>query len=485
LKNNRSIKDIGLVNRSYYYQENEKDVYHKNINKCLDPDDTNIIEVSSVLSIMMKNYIVGNNTLIKGVAKTDWMSSIENGNCLRGELANHGENKFSIDKLIPKLTKALEKELLLFTDQKDTIGILLSGGMDSRVIAGVLRKLQLDKSFNGKVVAITWGGNSSRDVIYARQISKQFSWDFYHIPLNAEMLKDNLLKTADVGAEFSPIHLHGMLEVSKLKGVDGILAASYGDSIGRGEYSGKKPNELTSLLGSHFNKYGFLKKSVSKTFKKELEGSINYYHQKFPRNQRWQYNEIDQQAHYMRRQLGACMDLIDDKIKLYQMFTHPDVYSLMWSLNVNHRSDLIYYELLKVLPGNLLDIPWARDGKLFYIGGTVKDEYEPEHNKYGKWLREDCRDLVQNMFESETLINLGLFNERTLKLWSKSWDKIGTETYDRIDERVAWLVSFEIFAKKYNLKSDTEFKESKADRLVMINEYTHGLLYKGLRKFSK
>src|SRR5690606_42104683 len=88
------------------------------------------------------------------------------------------------------------------------IGILLSGGMDSRVVAGVLRELQLQSGNKFDVVVLTWGDSKSRDVVYSERISKQFGWDLINFPISAATLEKNIHLAGSVGAEVSPLHFH-------------------------------------------------------------------------------------------------------------------------------------------------------------------------------------------------------------------------------------------------------------------------------------
>ncbi len=64
-----------------------------------------------------------------------------------------------------------------------------------------------------------------------------YSWEFKSFELNAALLKEAIYETAQAGAEFSPVNVHAMHKIRDTAGIDCILAGSYGDSIGRGEYS--------------------------------------------------------------------------------------------------------------------------------------------------------------------------------------------------------------------------------------------------------
>src|SRR5699024_4984617 len=109
---------------------------------------------------------------------------------------------------------------------------------------------------------------NSRDVVYAKRISELYEWEYIQFDLNAERLLENFYTNLDIGCEMSPVHLHAMKEVAIDNHSDVILAGTYGDSIGRGRFSGKKIKNLN--LKNHMigNNLGLIKSSY---YKKELK----------------------------------------------------------------------------------------------------------------------------------------------------------------------------------------------------------------------
>ncbi len=80
------------------------------------------------------------------------------------------------NEIAQELKSRLLDEAIGYLQGKSQVGILLSGGMDSRMLAGVIRELQLRGDWSGQVIAFTWGVDGSRDVKYAQQITRMFSW---------------------------------------------------------------------------------------------------------------------------------------------------------------------------------------------------------------------------------------------------------------------------------------------------------------------
>jgi asparagine synthase (glutamine-hydrolysing) len=447
----------GHLNTRSFYHKNDGSLY-TSLSSCLkeNKNEKRVIDNASVLSILMKNYIIGDRTLVRGISRSPWMSSrYNNGEWQLEKLPFHDSLSDSSENIASELYRRLSNEALKYIGDKKKIGILLSGGMDSRITAGIIRRLQESGEFSGEVVALTWGVINSRDVNYARQISIEFEWEFRHFILSPDVLKRNVILCADQGAEYSPIHLHAMESVSCMTDIDCILAGSYGDSIGRGEYSGRHISDLPPIFKRHLNKFCLLAPSVEQKAMQELNKELLDARRSFPERTEGAYREIEMQMHYMRRQLNSCMDLIDDRVKLFQMFSSPDVFGYMWSLNYNLRTDEIYSKLLKKLPYKLNQIPWARTGKRYgFANDMVVDNLEKNNNCYGKWLRNDLRNFILKTIDNGSLYTLGIFDKKSLKMWCNHWSRSNSPKADRLDEKMAWLASLALFVEKYNIEGE-------------------------------
>ncbi|WP_348827974.1 asparagine synthase-related protein [Halomonas sp. RT37] len=471
--------------RSYFVDKRDAAVSYSHIANAL--IDGGVIDPAAVLGVLMKNYILSDRTLVQGVKRTPWLSrKNEEGKWQYAELPKHGSVRCPPDIIATKLKERLRDEALSFLQGKKKIGILLSGGMDSRVVAAVVKNLQDDGLYTGEVVALTWGIDESRDVVYSQRIAESFNWEFRHFPVNASVLKKNIHIAADRGAEYSPVHLHAMSSVSQTDGIDGILAGSYGDSIGRGEYSGRKVRSLPSILSKNVNHFSFMLCSAEHSAQKTILEDLANDRARYPGRSEASYREIEMQLHYMRRQLNSCMEVIDDRIPVYQMFSDPNVFGFMWSLHPSCRTDRNYECLLQILSNKLLDLPWARTGVRYNENGSnPEDDLKKLNNCYGKWLRTDLRDFVIDEISSGALKTLGIFNERSLDMWVRHWPSSTKSKADRLDEKMAWLASLSLFVKKYNIQgispparrcSTDWFAEKKAFIHTQLYHATLGVL---------
>jgi len=458
-----------------------------NIEYALRSTASNKIDPTAVLSTLMKNYSIGDRTLVSEVTKLPWMSKVENGSIISVSLPAHGDIELSEEEVANKLIELMKSEALHFLEGKKAVGILLSGGMDSRIIAAIIKQLQVDGLYAGCVTALTWGIDNCRDVVYANRIADTYNWDFKHFPITPETLLENIKIAGVRGAEYSPIHLHAMPSIANFTGLDGVLAGSYGDSIGRGEYSGRKVGQLPSLLSKHLNHHSFLLNSVENKYLNVLHNDILDSRNRFPGRSETSYREIEMQMHYMRRQLNSCMSIIDENIPLYQMFTAPDVFGFIWSLSPQCRTDGIYELMLGKLSSNMLDIPWARDGKIYNKKNSLAlDNLNKSYHRYGDWLRNDNRDFVVEQITNGNLASLNIFNEKALKFWCQNWRHDNRARADRLDEKMAWLASLSIFVGKYDIKGlAVKTENSILDSARLLKARLHEALYYTATKLKK
>lgn len=456
----------------YYRHGNTSELYtHIGADLGTLPAEEKRIDPVAILEYLTKSHILADRTMVQHICRTPWRAKPTHDGWDYAPIPQHGSCRIPAEEVARELRKRLLHETRGYVLDKKRIGILLSGGMDSRVLAGIVRDIQLRGEWNGQVIAFTWGVDGSRDVEYARRISDRFSWEWLHLRLTPETLYNNFFIAADMGAEFAPYHLHAMQRVVDYEGeLDAVLAATYGDSIGRGEFSGTHLRNLRSILEGR--SFRLIRRRDFWLVLSEVYGSVKhgvvkdvYEYRNLVKMDGQEHNlvEIELMMHYLRRKLMSAMSYVGIHIPLYQIFTHPRVFSFMWSLDPDVRTDDIYRELLGILPGNLHTIPWARTGKVFGSSAGDSDRYSKDHHQYGIWLRRDLRQFIESHVLSETVRSLNMFNERLLKSLLSIWSKARAKSVNKIDEILSWLTSFCIFVEKYRLLSpyDTDVRNVK------------------------
>lgn len=141
------------------------------------------------------------------------------------------------------------------------------------------------------------------------------------------------------------------------------------------------------------------------------------------------------------------------------------------------RNNEWYWHLLKMLPGNLLDIPWARTGKLYLQRGGAHDDRSSIHHSYGIWLRNQLKDLVVERVKSKTIRELGIFNDHGLDNALKAWLKARTKTTNSLDEVLSWLSSLHVFIERNGIGLKCKHEQCIVDRLAAIKGRTYAESY--------
>lgn len=473
----------------YPYYLAGQDGFYMNINSVLEkiPLEQRRIDPVAIVEILSKNYLLGNRTLISDLQRSPWMGCPNgDGGWKYANIHKHGNAKLSTDDVVTRLKNALRREALQYLTGKKCVGILLSGGLDSRIVAGIVRELQLAGDFSGEVAVLTWGLKDSRDVIYAQNIAKRYSWEYLHFSLDPDVLAENIYVAGKMGAEFSPLHLHALPQIRKLYDIDVILAGSYGDGVGRAEYSGRSVLQLKPTIPRSLNRFGLIRDEIVSVNRASILQDAYGYRKYIQRDAVYQYRELEQEMHYMRRMLQACMTCVAEHIPLFQLFTAPETFALMWGLDPGIRDDRFYKALLSTLPGDIGSLPWARTGLSLGVSKGLPDNSPKLFHKYGLWLRRDLRTMITELVMSNTIRKLNLFNEQALNRLIRLWPKAQTTTTNSIDEIIMWMASLAVFVKHYNIQPIDTVLPSWRDKVSGLTGIARAWVYQTVRgKFRK
>ncbi|MGM1429348.1 asparagine synthase-related protein [Sphingobacterium lactis] len=463
----------------YYIRNGNKFNFYSSFEEAIEqiPDQDRFLDFTAVVEVFSTGYCFGDRTLIKGLNKTPWMAkpNVDNTDWDYFNVPDHKENILEEPVIVDTFYNLLEEELLSYIKDHETIGILLTGGMDSRIVAAVLVNLQKKKLIDEKhIVAYTWGFEESRDVVYSKRIASLFGWKWKHVVVDAEQMTANCSTAIENGCEFTPIHLHAMTKVAEEEGIDCVLGGSFGDSVGRAEFSGRNVRDLASLRDKIGNIGGLLRKDFLEFSKEDIENDLQRYHNLFPQDHAYQLYEQDQQLHYMRRMLNACMSVIDKKIPLYQMFSSPKVFGFMWSLDPSLRTNAIYRLLLEKYRPELLDIPWARTGKKYNENEGEADRYRKSHHDYGTMIRKYFTDYIENSIVSNEKLARIIFNTGIAKRLLKNLNRYPIQGGLVFEDRLLYLAQVLNFMKKYNVKINLPKNNGSFIDLVKQDVYYKG-----------
>lgn len=423
-------------------------------------------------------YCLGDRTLIQGLNRTPWMAkpNTQNNAWEFKKNVQHQEKVFAQEEVANKFYQLLEKELLDYIAPFKNIGILLTGGMDSRIVAAVLKNL-FSKGLveNKRIKAFTWGLSDSRDVVYANRIADLYGWEFCHLINDEEQMHKNIEICIQNGCEFHPVHLHAMSQLNDQKDIDCYIAGSFGDSIGRAEFSGRHVLSLPALREKFQNNNGIFYDNIIKKLSEELSIDFHYYRNNFKQEKDYQNNEVDQQAHYMRRMLNPCMATINENIPLFQMFSKPDTFLYMWSIHPTLRNDENYFIILKKYAPELLEIPWARTGLLYLAKNGTPDTFKKNHHEYGKLIRTQfLEQYILPMVKENREIADKIINTKAFIKLCNNVKKYPLNHQYLIEARLLYVACVIDMIIRYNIEIDLPLKP----KTSFINTFKNDLEYK-------
>lgn len=411
-----------------------------------------ILDAAAAVSYLAFKHLLGDRTLVTGMQRAPWMSIPGKEGAwsplplpAAGTLARPGE------EVALALHAALLDECRGYVKGAGRVGLLLSGGMDSRIVAGVLRQVQLESGGGPDVVALTWGLPGTRDVLYAQRVADSLGWDWRHFELTPDLLRRNIHWVGRHGCEVAPVHMHAMPDIGALDDLDLVMAGSYGDSVGRAEFSGRHLTRLRPVDAAPLDPFGIVRGSILDLVRPVIGGDAALVRRHWPELEPSRVNEAGQQLHYMRRKLQTCMATALGSNPLRQLFTSSRVVNLMWELSPETRDDGVYVALLDHLDNDLASIPWARTGRAYGRDGRPEDEAPRQHHRYGAWLREDLGDEIADRAGGERVLDCGLFIPDGVRRLLDAWRRGRTSSVGLVDEIVCWLASLDVFIETYGI----------------------------------
>ena len=406
---------------------------------------------AALLSYVSFGYVCGDKTLVKEVRRQPWLSDCGGNEVHLSDVPQHGFRKQSSREIADEMIRQLENEAELACRGKDNVYVLTSGGLDSRIVAGIVKRLKDQHRIKGNVHSVTWGRTGSRDVAIGKAVADSLGFQWTHLDLTSSHFYENLTNaTTELAALVSPIHLHRMVWFRSLPAGDIVLAGSYGDSVGRAEFSGRTVLELLPFQFS--NSFDLLKANVAAAGQEAIQAEMKRYRQRFSDRPEYAIRECEQQCHYMRGMIAQTMSVIANECSVYQMFTDPKLFGYVWSVHPSFRTDEPYAMILEQLGYNLESLPWARTNRtLSGVAGIKIDSSVKEYHDYGGWMADY---LNQIGIESHVnwLESTGLFNGNSIvNLANLLQNSQSSGLRQRASGLLAWTFSLKRFADRINV----------------------------------
>jgi asparagine synthase (glutamine-hydrolysing) len=400
---------------------------------------------AAVLSYLSFGFVCGDRTLVREVRRQPWLSEIDPEGLPRlRRIPEHRSTRLPQRRIAEHFMNLLRQEMLEACRGRRHVYLLLSGGLDSRVVAGVAASLVRDGRLTAHVTAVTWGLPDSRDVEYGRAAAEILGFEWTRLDITPEVLMRNIDAAAtSLGAMVSPVTLHALQWFRNVPSDALAFPATYGDSVGRAMYRGAHVLEVRPL--SPINYEGLLSSPFVPEATRNLEEDFLALRARCGAQPRYVVCEYEQQAHYIRGAHAHSMSLINGYARVYQMFTHPEVYSFIWSLHPAIRSNDTYAELLAMLDPRLLALPQARTNRALR-GRTAgaKGGLRRQYHEYLAWIAGPLYDQVLHDVDIPWLREQGLFSAESVERIMAGTRARTATSWDL--ELVAWIACVRRFA---------------------------------------
>ena len=302
-----------LFHTPLYKSINSRAPWCENFLESCGKEDSLEWDVAAIYSTLSCGFPLGDRTLFKQVKRRPWISEVQEKGCSTLlDIPTHSYIWKEPKQAARDLFDLLCEEIEAAAGGAETIYLLLSGGLDSRVVAGITRYLKEKNKVTDNIVAVTWGGEDSRDVQYAKELAIRYGYTWHHAPLTEESLEKNIELMAEVlGGANSPIHLHRMDWFQKNANSDSIvLAGSYGDSVGRGEFSKRTVLELLPI--KPFNIFDLLDPRAAILAEQGVKEDISFLEARSGLDTPdYIKREHQQQGFYMRGLIAHTMSIIN------------------------------------------------------------------------------------------------------------------------------------------------------------------------------
>ncbi len=446
----------------------DKGKWHNSFNNALSDSSKELSwDLTAVVSMLSLNFVCGELTLIKEIKKNPWLSTINSNNKIDlFNIPSHDymfENKRTIaDKLFDLLVYDLSNAC---KDHRD-IYLLLSGGMDSRIVACAISEGIKKGIISSNITTITWGLPDSNELKIAERVARELNFEWKNIELTPQILLKNIGHSArQLGCFTNGGHIHGMSWFENVSNDSLVIAGTYGNGIGRAEYSGKHLLELNLL--NPVNKMDLIKNEFYGPLKKDLLKVLQILRSRYTWKRKHEIVEVENHCHYIRNMMAHTMNIISNYCNLYQAFTSSNIYSYIWSLHPSLRNDGIYAHILKKTNKNVAQLPYARTRRAL-AGKTLKLDLDLSASKgfslYREWISDQLFDELYQKINMDLLNDLEIFNVVNIqKLCEDVRNK--TQDYHKYNFFL-WLISFSEF--------NSFLKENKKE---MCNKFMPDIIY--------
>ena len=136
-------------NNPYFFKKHNKFVIQPKLKDLLSEyDRERKIDSVAVVEVLNNNYPLADRTVLQDISKTPWLAK-PNTNNTDWEFSLvplHGKSQDTPENIARNFFDLICEEIFEYIKDKQTVGLLLSGGMDSRIVAGALNNIIISKN---------------------------------------------------------------------------------------------------------------------------------------------------------------------------------------------------------------------------------------------------------------------------------------------------------------------------------------------------
>ena len=174
---------------------NKKDILYSSEIKALLTDKSPLLEWNkdSILEYFTYSFILGNKTFFKRIEVLPPASfqiiNKEGKKMIKYYvLKRRDREKFNLNSLISEFSTVMLNSVKKRMEDKKKIGILLSGGLDSRLLAGFAKQIALNNNIN--LISFTFGTKGGWQEKIAKKVAKRLKIENIFLPIPIDMISN-------------------------------------------------------------------------------------------------------------------------------------------------------------------------------------------------------------------------------------------------------------------------------------------------------
>ncbi len=454
LAKGEAIESSSLDHRLDYWRVDDDGVVHveefaPEMIATIPPDERSIDPVA-VLSLLGFNYICLDRTLIQGVQRLPAFSRLRSDGTIEPlALPPYDDCFVPPRQLAKRFVELFFDELCTYCSGYDRVYVLLSGGMDSRILVGALSRLKKQGRLDAEITTVTFGSPGCRDVVYAREVAEATGFDWRAVPLTSVHYRRNFELAARLAAgENLPYDIHRYDWFENVEPDSLVLMNIYGDGVGRRQYSS---NHLTNIPSHRAGEpSALLNRNRIGQWRSQLQCDIDQLQARFFLPNETAGRELEMNIHYLRRMIVQACRLINRWATVRQVFSSRELVSYVWRHRIDHREDEFYEAILEITAPQLLDIPYAKTGAL-YRAPARDDGYEKRTSDYPRWGRRQLRSTIFSELTSGALDSLEIFDMDQVYWMYREWqrEEEGADTF--LGKQMVMLATLSRFVERYDV----------------------------------